>query len=153
MHDVEQSETVPLSLFISYSREDAKYVEQLRKRLKVMERNGLIRTWYDREIYAGQEWKPEILRELNEADAIICQLSSDFLASDFCFLTELDTAVKRQVAGEAALIAYVLRACGWLRVNQLKRFQILPGDAKALRDRLGLSPRLRQTVKRLLTAR
>lgn len=134
LQDVEESEVMPLRLFLSYSHADAKHVEQLRKGLKVMERNGLIRTWYDREIATGQEWKPTILRELGEADAIICQLSADFLASEFCFRTELGEAIKRQSAGQAVLIAYVLRACGWRRVDQLSRFQLLPRDGKPLRD-------------------
>jgi internalin A len=134
LQDVEESGVIPLQLFLSYAHEDAKYVERLRKNLKVMERNGLIGIWYDRELYAGQQWKPEILRELNDADAIICQLSPDFLASDFCLLTELAAAIRRQTAGEAALIAYVLRTCGWKRVDQLSGFQLLPSEAKPLRD-------------------
>lgn len=124
----------PLRLFLSYSHKDEKYVDELRKELKLMERNGLIRPWYDRALKAGEKWEPRILQELNEADAIICQLSRDFLASDFCVLTELETAIKHQESGEATLIAYVLKDCGWKEVPKLKEFQILPKDAKPLDD-------------------
>ena len=124
----------PLRLFLSYAHKDEKHVGELRKSLTVMARNGLIRPWYDREIVPGHQWEQAILKELEESDAIICQLSRDFLGSEFCMSTELATAIERQAKGEAALIAYVLRKCGWKRVPELKQFQLLPKDAKPLRE-------------------
>lgn len=124
----------PLKLFLSYAHKDEKQVDELRKDLKLMERNGLIRPWYDRALTAGEKWEARILQELNEADAIVCQLSRDFLNSDFCVLTELETAIRRQETGEAVLIAYVLTDCGWKEVPNLDQFQILPKDAKPLSD-------------------
>lgn len=127
-----ESRSVPLRVFLSYSHKDEKAIDELRKDLKLMERNGIIRPWYDRALTAGEKWEPRILQELNEADAIVCQLSRDFLASDFCVLSELETALKRKEAGEAALIAYVLKDCGWKEVPNLKKFQMLPQDAKPI---------------------
>jgi internalin A len=127
-----QSPITPLRLFLSYSHKDEKYLLELHKDLKLMERNGLIKPWYDRQLSAGEKWERRILQELNEADVIVCQLSRDFLASDFCVLTELETAIKRKEAGEAELIAYVLKDCGWQEVANLREFQILPQDGKSL---------------------
>ena len=84
-----------------------------RKDLKLMERNGLIRPWSDHALTAGELWEARILQELNEADIIVCQLSRDFLASDFCVLKELETAILRKQQGKAELFAYVLKECGW----------------------------------------
>ncbi|HEX3685118.1 MAG TPA: COR domain-containing protein [Bryobacteraceae bacterium] len=122
----------PLRLFLSYAHADQKHIEELRKSLKQMERNGLIHPWYDRELTAGERWNARILQELNEADVIVCQISRDFLASDFCVLTELDTAIKRKAAGEAELIAYILHESGWKDESKLKEFQVLPDDAKPI---------------------
>lgn len=127
-----RSARAPLKLFLSYSHKDEKYVDELRKDLKLMERNGLIHPWYDRALTAGEKWEARILAELNDAEVIVCQLSRDFLNSDFCVLTELDTAIRRQEAGEATLIAYVLTESGWKEVPKLSAFQILPKDAKPL---------------------
>jgi len=124
----------PLRLFLSYSHRDEKYLNELRKDLKLMERNGLIRTWYDRALTAGEKWEPRILQELNGADVIVCQVSRDFLASDFCVLTELERAIERKTAGEAELIAYVLKDSGWREVPRLADFQILPKEGKPLVD-------------------
>jgi internalin A len=122
----------PLKLFLSYSHADEEHVNELRKDLKVMERNGLIRPWHDRALKAGEKWEARILQELTTADVIVCQLSRDFLASDFCVLTELDIALRRKEAGEAELIAYVLKDCGW-KETRLAQFQILPRDVRPLR--------------------
>jgi hypothetical protein len=98
-----------------------------------MERSGLIHPWYDRALTAGDKWEARILQELNDADVIVCQISRDFLASDFCMLTELDTALRRKEAGAAELIAYVLKDSGW-KETKLAGFQILPKDGKPLAD-------------------
>ena len=99
-----------------------------------MERNGLIRPWYDRVLNAGEQWEPRILQELENADAVLVQLSPDFLASDFCVLNELATAIRRKKNGETELIAYVLRECGWKQVDGLGQFQMLPRELKPLRS-------------------
>jgi internalin A len=124
----------PLRLFLSYSHKDKKYVDELRKALKPTERNGLIQPWYDGEITAGEEWKPLIEQRLKDADIIVCQLSRDFLDSDFCVLNELETAIQRRVAGEAGLVAYVLHDCDW-KETKVAKFQILPSEAKAIDGR------------------
>ncbi|HEY2913658.1 MAG TPA: COR domain-containing protein [Candidatus Angelobacter sp.] len=124
----------PLRLFLSYSHKDKKYVDELRKALKPTERNGLIQPWYDGEITAGEEWKPLIEQRLRDADIIVCQLSRDFLYSDFCMLNELETAIQRKEAGEAGLVAYVLHDCDW-KETKVAKFQILPSEAKAIDGR------------------
>ena len=130
----------PLKLFLSYAHKDEKYVRELRKELKLMEREGMVRVWSDHGLKAGEKWEARILEELKQADVILCQLSPDFLDSDFCVFTELDTAIQRKEEGSAELIAYVLRECGWNEVPKLKQFQMLPRDMKPLktwRDRDG----------------
>ena len=124
----------PLRLFLSYSHKDKKYVDELRKALKPTERNGLIQPWYDGEITPGEEWKPLIEQRLREADIIVCQLSRDFLDSDFCVLNELETAIQRREAGEAGLVAYVLHDCDW-KETKVAKFQILPSEAKPIDGR------------------
>ncbi len=124
----------PLNIFLSYAHKDSKYLDELRKDLKLMERNGLVRIWSDHELLPGHPWEQKILQELQTADVIICQLSRDFLASDFCTLKELDIAIQRKLAGEAELISYILKDCGWQQVPKLKEFQVLPPGAKPLTD-------------------
>ena len=123
----------PLKLFLSYSHLEESSINELRKDLSIMERNGLIRPWYDRELTAGKQWEPSILNELNAADVIVCQLSRDYLFSKNC-LAELNAAIERNQSGEATLAAYVLNDCGWKEFRGLSKLQVLPKDGKPLLD-------------------
>jgi hypothetical protein len=141
-----------LKLFLSYSHQDERAIQELRKDLKLMERNGLIRPWSDHSLTAGDLWEARILQELNDADIIVCQLSRDFLASDFCVLKELETAIQRKQRGEAELFAYVLKDCGWKEVPNLAKFQILPTPLPDRnRDRYwrNIAEELQTTITRL----
>jgi internalin A len=123
----------PLRTFLSYAHGDQqRYVAEMRKRLKHMERLGLLKVWSDHAIQAGVLWEETILRELANAELVICQLSSDFLASDFCMLTELQMAMEKAGRNEAVLVAYVLHECQWKRETALARFQLLPNGAKPI---------------------
>jgi internalin A len=127
------SGAIPLKLFLSYSHKDEKHIDELRKWLKIMERQALIQPWYDRGISPGEKWKEEILHELQEADVIVCQISPDFLNSDFCVLAELDLAIRRKEKGEIALVGYILHTCAFGDIPKLKSFQLAPRDCKPLR--------------------
>ena len=100
-------------------------IEEFRKALHGMERNGGVLAFYDRALSAGETWEPRLLQEIHDADIIVCQLSRDFLASDFCVLKELETAIQRKQRGEAELVAYVLHDCPWQKIPNLSQFQIL----------------------------
>ncbi|HWS16955.1 MAG TPA: COR domain-containing protein, partial [Candidatus Elarobacter sp.] len=123
----------PLKLFLSYSHLDEKSIDELRKDLRVMERNGQIRPWYDRALTAGDKWEPAILQELKAADIVVCQISRNYLASDAC-IAELNAAIERSRSGEVAVVAYILNDCGWKEEKGLKEFQLLPTDGKPLSD-------------------
>ena len=123
----------PLKLFLSYSHLDESSIDELRKDLRVMERNGQIRPWYDRALTAGDKWAPAILQELKAADIVVCQISRNYLASDAC-IAELNAAIERNRSGKAAVVAYVLNDCGWKEEKGLKEFQLLPIDGKPLSD-------------------
>jgi internalin A len=123
----------PLKLFLSYSHLEESSINELRKDLSIMERNGLIRPWYDRALTAGKQWEPSILNELNAADIVVCQLSREYLFSKNC-LAELNAAIERNNTGEAVLAAYVLTDCGWREFRGLSKLEVLPMDGTPLLD-------------------
>jgi hypothetical protein len=70
-------------IFISYSHQDKDWKDRLVKHLGVLEQEGFCRLWHDRKIELGNDWDPEIEKELNQADAAIMLISPDFFDSDF----------------------------------------------------------------------
>jgi hypothetical protein len=65
----------------------------------MLRRDGLLTTWYDREILAGAELHKEIAENLADSDVFLALVSPDFLASDYCYDKEMHLALKRHEDG------------------------------------------------------
>lgn len=96
-------------LFYSYSHKDESLRNELETHLKLLQRRGLIDTWHDRKIEAGDDWKRRIDENLEQADIILLLVSADFIASDYCYEIEMKRALERQRKGEAAVIPIIVR--------------------------------------------
>ena len=118
-----------IRLFCSYSHRDEALWNELAKHLKLLERQGLVRSWHDRKIGAGDDWSQAIDRNLREADVILLLISADFVASDYCFDIEMKTAMERHAAGCALVVPVILRPVDW-RATPFGRIQALPKDGK-----------------------
>ena len=117
------------SVFFSYSHADEALRDQLETQLAMLKRQGVIETWHDRRIGAGEEWAAAIDHHV-ESDAIILLLvSPDFLASDYCYDIEMRRAMERHEAGEAVVIPVILRACDWFGAP-FGKLQAVPKEGK-----------------------
>ena len=94
-------------------RRDAKQHDALVVRLKPMVSEGLVDTWSDRCLVAGQPWDDEIRRELDSADVILFLLSAQFEASGYIQGVEVKRALERAEKGEVQLVPIILEPCGW----------------------------------------
>src|SRR5438874_2288017 len=99
-----QQTGAPLTIFYSYAHEDESLQKQLERHLSLLRRQGLISGWHDRQIVAGTEWAQEIDARLETASIILLLISSDFLASDYCYGIEMQRALERHQRGEARVI-------------------------------------------------
>lgn len=119
-----------VTLFYSYAHEDEELRNQLGKHLHLLKRQGLITSWHDREIRAGDDWAIEIDTHLESAQIILLLISADFLASDYCYGVEMKRALERHFAGEARVIPIILRPVDWQHDLLLSSLQALPTDGK-----------------------
>ncbi len=122
----------PVTLFYSYAHEDEELRNQLDKHLRLLERRGLITSWHDREIHAGDDWAQKIDTYLENAQIILLLISADFLASDYCYDVELQRALERHSIGEAHVIPIILRPVDWKQDLTLSSLQALPTDGKPI---------------------
>jgi hypothetical protein len=102
-----------LDVFISYSHKDDEYRKRLEVHLALLKRQGIIHVWHDRRIGAGKDIHREISENLEAADVVLLLVSSDFLASDYCYDRELARAMVRHREGSARVIPVILRVCDW----------------------------------------
>ena len=120
-----------VQLFCSYSRKDERFRDELDTHLKLMQRQGLIRIWHDRNIDAGEDWKSSIDENLEQADIILLLISADFIASDYCYAKEMKRALERHESGSARVIPVIVRDIN-LSVAPFGGIQYLPKDGKAI---------------------
>ncbi|AZU49813.1 TPA: toll/interleukin-1 receptor domain-containing protein [Aeromonas hydrophila] len=110
------------SLVFSYSHADEALRNELEKHLSPLKRMGKISTWHDRRIIPGEVFEHKIDQYFSEADIVLLLISSDFIASDYCYQVEMKSAMERHRRGEAIVIPVILRECAW---NQLPFGKIL----------------------------
>jgi hypothetical protein len=101
------------SLFFSYSHADEGLRDQLEKHLSALKNQGVIEAWHDRRIPAGEALSKEIDAHLESADIVLLLVSSDFLASEYCYDREMKRAMERHESGSAVVIPVILRPCDW----------------------------------------
>jgi TIR domain len=137
-----------VEIFFSYAHEDEALRDQFAKHLKLLERQGVITAWYDRDITAGEEWKKAIDSHLESANIILLLVSADFLASDYCYDIELKRALERHDRNEARVIPVILRSVEWQN-SPLGKLSALPTDGKPITSWLNQDEAFTNVVREL----
>jgi len=117
-----------VKVFFSYAREDDELRKELAKQLIVMQRLGIITSWYADDITAG-ELREEAIKQLNQASIILLLISTDFMASNYNY-QEMELALKRHDAGMARVIPIIMRSTmGWEQ-TPLGKLLAIPRNGK-----------------------
>lgn len=118
-------------VFFSYCHADEELRNQLEKQLAILKRQGVIETWHDRCIGAGEELNGTIKAELESCEIILLLVSADFLNSDYCYDIEMTRAMERHAAGDAIVIPVILRSCLWTDAP-FGKLNATPPDGKSV---------------------
>ena len=124
-------------VFVSYSRKDKKYMEELKVHLKPFK----LPKWIDTDIQTGANWREDLQAAVKKTRVAVFLVSPDSLASDFINKEELGPLVAAKEAGEVTIVWVQLSACAYDRTS-LKDLQAVyspPGKpvaglTKAKRD-------------------
>ena len=120
-----------LKVFISYSHADEMLKAELIKHLEPLRKLGIIETWHDRMLKAGEDWNKQISGNLEVADLIILMVSIDFINSAYCYDVELEKALERHSSGEALVIPVIARSCMW-KTTPFASIQAVPKDGRPI---------------------
>jgi hypothetical protein len=118
-------------LFYSYAHEDEPHLARLRTHLTLLKRENKISEWYDRKISPGDEWDTTIKAQLERARVILLLVSADFIASDYCWGTEVRRALEKHRRKEAIVIPVILSPTDW-HSAPFGKLQALPADGKPI---------------------
>ena len=118
-----------MKVFISYSHKDEAALGRLHTHLAVLDREGRIDEWFDREILAGGEIDAEVAERLETSGLFLLLVSPDFLASDYCVEREMERALERHRSGEARVVPIIVEPCDWTS-TPLRKLKALPRDGE-----------------------
>ena len=110
-------------IFISYSHKDKSWEKRLKEQLDVLALEGHFSVWDDRQIKPGDDWFPEIERELDQADVAVMLISASFLTSTFIRTEEVPKLIQRREQEGMRLIPLVIKPCAWQGVPWLAAIQ------------------------------
>ncbi len=134
-------------LFISYSKQDEKLVNDFIEHLSALQSSGIIMSWYCTELKGGSDWDSTIKKKLNEADIVCFMISPKFMATPYIHKYEVKHTFKRYENGEdVKIIPIILDFIDWSRpyhftsfsgeeiVWSLDRFTALPFALKEIAE-------------------
>lgn len=102
-----------VTIFTAYSHKDEAIRNALANHLVPLQREGLVEVWHDRRIPAGVPLDDTISEQLEAADIVLLLVSSDFMASEYCWKRETARALERCAKGQAVVIPVIVRYCDW----------------------------------------
>lgn len=147
-----------IRLFYCYAREDKALRDELELHLSNLKRQYHLTNWHDREILPGEIWEQAIDAHLSTAHIILLLISSNFIASDYCYGKEMAKALEREKAGTCRVIPILLRPTDW-EDAPFSHLQLLPTDARPVtswadRDSAfwDIAKEIRKAIQELLIA-
>lgn len=122
LHFVSPRVQITKPVFISYSHQDAGWLDKLKLFLAPLEERDLIRVWDDTEIRPGQDWLAEIEQALATARVAVFLVTQRFLASPFIREKELP-ALLQAAHDRGCLIFWIAVSTSTFEDSPLARIQ------------------------------
>lgn len=119
-------------VFVSYSHVDKEIRRRLETHLAPLKADS-VATWFDGDMEAGERLDTVIARALREAHVFVGLISSDYLASHYCWKIEYRRAMNRRARGTMRVVAVVVRPCDW-KSTPAAGFKLLPEDGRTLQE-------------------
>jgi hypothetical protein len=114
----------PVLIFISYAREDIRYMKNLDGHLQPLIRGGKIECWHDQMIEKGEKWKEVLLTKLSQSRVFVILVSRHSFYSDYIQKVEQAIAIKLYERGEMIFLPVLVRSFNW-EETLYKDFQMI----------------------------
>ncbi|MGW6935377.1 ATP-dependent Clp protease ATP-binding subunit ClpX [Lentzea sp. NPDC054927] len=98
-------------VFISYSRLDTQWLDELTTTLNPLMRKNVVNVWFDKEIKPSQVWRDEIAHAMASTSVAVLLVSANFLKSDFINSEELPYFLEAAASREVTILWVLLSDC------------------------------------------
>ncbi|HTK11837.1 MAG TPA: toll/interleukin-1 receptor domain-containing protein [Ktedonobacteraceae bacterium] len=146
----------PIEIFCSYADEDDALFRKLEKHLGLLKQRGLITLWHNRLPLPGTNWAQDVDAHINSASVILLLISANFLASDYCYGTEMQHALQQGKTGKARVIPILLSSVDY-QDAPFEKLKVLPSNGKPVtewsssnRAFTNVAQGIRQTIEELI---
>jgi nucleoside phosphorylase len=119
------------SAFISYSRDDRKYLDELHDHLAYFIRTWNLQVWDNTHIPPGANWREETEKALQSTKVAVLLVSANYLASDSIAQNELATLMKAAKQDEVTILCVILGFCPF-EATELSQFQAVNDPSSPL---------------------
>ena len=112
-------------VFFSYSHNDSEYLDRILIHLRPVERSQAIDLWTDTKLKAGDLWRDEIKKAVDNARVAVLLVSADFLASDFIASNEDPPLLASAEGSGTTIIPVILKPSRFPRHKELSCYQAI----------------------------
>ncbi len=144
-------------VFISYSKKDAKWLDDLRTHLNYLEREYKFTIWEDSKIEVGADWRSEIKNAIDTTKIAILMVSANFIASEFINNEELPALLFAAKEEGAHIFPIIISHCMFSDIDAISKFQTVnpPSEPLIVMDdgqRDALFVKVTKEIKRVLSS-
>jgi len=120
-----------MKIFISYSHDDKKYVDNknphsILKFIRGLEKEINVEFWLDERITTGDLWDAEIRKNIKDSQMAICLISQSFIDSSYISKIEIRKFLEKRKKEGMKIYPIILSACDWSKYKWLKQTQYIP---------------------------
>jgi hypothetical protein len=121
----------PVSIFVSYAREDAKWLDpgyrfNLVPFLADSLRRYSVTFWLDKGLKPGDEFMRHIEAGIDQAGIALLIVSQNFLNSEFIETREMSHIARRAAVGKMIVVPVLVEHCNWPDNPFLANWQMIP---------------------------
>jgi len=123
----------PIYIYFSSCQQDEKILEEIEKRLYVLEVDGIVELLHSKKIRLGANESDERNKQLRKANIVLLLVSTDYINSSDHRNIEVKQIMEKYNSGKARVIPILVKKCYW-DGEAYKDLKPLPRDRKPIAD-------------------
>ena len=105
---------------------------ELEMHLKSLNRFGLVGSWSDTDLLAGEDWDKKLKAEIADSDIILFLVSANLIANNYIWNDEMPLAKYNKENKNTILIPIILNHCDWQSISLFSECNVVPHKGRPI---------------------